>query len=235
MKKNYMFAWTLLIAILILTVVMIAMTLFEAKQLSSNQGLVTDNQLAIAQFKADLHLEIQPVRGERDAPVQIVEFGDYKSPYSKEWEEQVYPKLEEEYIASGKAAYYYLHNPLSDMDSHLAARAAEYLMDVDENLFWRFHTLLYKKEGFMHYRWGTEAFILDLLRVYFPEVDIQTFIQRYQSESVLSMVLMDQEAAKKYGVDYNPTIFINGKLAEDSSYESIKKLIDKELALHMND
>ena len=165
MKNHFIFAWTLLAAVIVLLLVMFGMTWYEENQLSSQDDVITEHQLALAQFKADMHLEIQPVRGDREAPVQIVEFGDYKSPYSKEWEEQVYPKLAKDYIEPGHAAYYFLHNPLPDMDSHLAARTAEYLMDQDEKLFWRFHTLMYKKEGFLQYRWGTEAFLIDLVRV----------------------------------------------------------------------
>lgn len=46
----------------------------------------------------DIPLENQPVFGEADAPITVVEFGDYLCPGCKTWNDTIFPQLKKDCI-----------------------------------------------------------------------------------------------------------------------------------------
>lgn len=63
--------------------------------------------------------------GKDDAPVKVVEFGDFKCPACRTWDVTVLPRLKEEYIDKGKVQLYFINFPFIGKDSDLGAAAGE--------------------------------------------------------------------------------------------------------------
>lgn len=59
--------------------------------------------------------------GKDDAPVKVVEFGDFKCPACRTWDVTVLPRLKEEYIDKGKVQLYFINFPFIGKDSDLGA------------------------------------------------------------------------------------------------------------------
>ena len=91
---------------------------------------------------ADLYVDFDPerdyVRGPVDAPVTVVEYGDFECPYCGQAE----PVVRELIREFGDVAYVWRHLPLADVHPHaqLAAEAAE--AAADQGAFWEMHDLL---------------------------------------------------------------------------------------------
>ncbi len=67
-----------------------------------------------------------PVLGDKNAPLTIVEFSDYECPFCKRSFEQVLPDLKKNYIDTGKLKLVYRDFPLSfHANAHKEAEAAE--------------------------------------------------------------------------------------------------------------
>ena len=59
--------------------------------------------------RQEVDLTGQPLLGEEDATVTVVEFGDFKCPSCKAWGEMIYPQLVEDYVLSGDVNFSYIN------------------------------------------------------------------------------------------------------------------------------
>ena len=53
-----------------------------------------------------------PVKGQVNAPVTMVEFSDFQCPFSKRFFQETFPQIEKEYISTGKVKFAYRDLPL---------------------------------------------------------------------------------------------------------------------------
>ena len=103
--------------------------------------------LGIADQLTDLYVDVDPerdhVRGPADAPVTIVEYGDFECPYCGRAE----PAVRELLRDFGDVRYVWRHLPLSDVhpNAQLAAEASE--AAADQGAFWEMHDLLLGAPG----------------------------------------------------------------------------------------
>src|SRR5207248_8644999 len=94
----------------------------------------------------DLDEDIDParhhVRGPDDAPVTLVEYGDFECPYCGQAEPVVRALLAD----FGDLRYVWRHLPLADVHTHaqLAAEAAE--AAAEQGSFWEYHDLLFQHQ-----------------------------------------------------------------------------------------
>ena len=140
------------------------------------------------------------VRGNADAPVTLVEYGDYECPYCRRAHPTV-SSLLAEFEADLRVVY--RHFPLTTLHPHAldAARAAEAaglqgaFWDMHDRLFETAHTLTWP-ELFQH------AQALDL--------DPQRFAADFRSDAVLARIRADVRGGVRSGVNGTPTFFVNG-------------------------
>jgi protein-disulfide isomerase len=136
------------------------------------------------------------VLGSDDAPVTLVEYGDYERAY------RVVGEVMRRLGDSVRLAY--RHFPLTQVHPHaqMAAQAAEAAGAQDR--FWRMHSMLFEHqdalepEDLLSY---AEAIDLDVVR----------FAQDLRQEIHLPKVLADFRSGVRSGVNGTPTFFINGE------------------------
>ncbi|URY19239.1 DsbA family protein [Staphylococcus pseudintermedius] len=66
----------------------------------------------------------QPTQGKKDSKVLLVEFGDFKCPYCGDFERNIKPKLEKEYIDNNKVEFRYVNVLIHGEESELGAKAS---------------------------------------------------------------------------------------------------------------
>jgi protein-disulfide isomerase len=152
----------------------------------------------------DLYVDFDPerdhVRGPIDAPVTVVEYGDFECPYCGQAEPVVRELLRE----FGDVAYVWRHLPLSDVhpNAQLAAEAAE--AAADQGAFWEMHDLLLAHQ---------DALRPDDLIGYAEQLglDLDRFSRALQEHSGATRVAEDVDSADLSGVSGTPTFFVNGR------------------------
>jgi Na+/H+ antiporter NhaA len=152
----------------------------------------------------DLYVDFDPqrdhVRGPIDAPVTVVEYGDFECPYCGQAEPVVRELLGE----FGDVAYVWRHLPLSDVhpNAQLAAEAAE--AAADQGAFWELHDLLLAHQ---------DALGADDLIGYAEQLglDLDRFSSALQEHSGAARVAEDVDSADLSGVSGTPTFFVNGR------------------------
>ncbi len=178
-------------------------------------------------------IEGQPLLGEPNAPVAIVEFGDYKCPACKAWGETVFPQLVKDYIENGDANFAYVNVLFHGEESVLAAQAAESVYAQDPSVYWEFHHQLFASQPEVANHdevWVTNEKLAELASL-FPSISAEKLVQDIEQNATMTQVNMDQELYEQYGVHVTPTIMVNNKKISDPfNYEEIKEIIDEELS-----
>jgi protein-disulfide isomerase len=139
-------------------------------------------------------------RGPADAPVTLVEYGDYECPHCG----RAFPLLEEiRVMMADSLRLVFRHYPITLGHTHaqLAAEAAE--AAGAQGRFWEMHAKLFLNQ---------DALDRASLERYAAEIGLD--IPRFQSELSTGVhrdrVLSDIESGEESGVQWTPTFFING-------------------------
>jgi protein-disulfide isomerase len=160
--------------------------------------------LGSAQPLVDLYIEVDPerdhVRGAIDAPVTVVEYGDFECPYCGQAE----PIVRELIRDFADVRYVWRHLPLNDVHPHaqIAAEAAE--AAADQGAFWEMHDLLLDNHG---------ALQPDDLIAYAEQLglDVERFTDNLREHTGAARVAEDVDTADLSGVSGTPTFFINSR------------------------
>jgi Na+/H+ antiporter NhaA len=152
----------------------------------------------------DLYMEVDAerdhIRGPIEAPVTVVEYGDFECPYCGQAEPFVRELLRE----FGEVRYVWRHLPLNDVHprAQFAAEAAE--AAAEQDAFWPMHDLLLEHQDALR--------PADLIR-YAEQLrlDIERFSSKLRKHAGANHVAEDINSADLSGVSGTPTFFINGR------------------------
>ncbi|WP_299090655.1 thioredoxin domain-containing protein [uncultured Metabacillus sp.] len=174
----------------------------------------------------------QPFLGEEAAPVQIVEFGDYKCPVCKNFNESFLPQIKQDFIDTGKARFYFMNYSFINIDSIRSAKFGEAVyQELGNNTFWEFHELLFTKQPadlkYERIDVFTETFLEDTLKEIVSEAEVQKVVQAFKSNESEPAWDTDMERANNLGITGTPTLYVNGKIFEGNSYEDFKAMVEE--------
>jgi Na+/H+ antiporter NhaA len=140
------------------------------------------------------------LRGPKEAPVTLVEYGDLECPYCGQAE----PVVRELLRDFGDLRYVWRHLPLTDVHprAQLAAEATE--AAAKQGKFWELHDLLLEHQDALRPP--------DLVR-YAEELglDVERFTEDLESHAGSARIAQDVDTADLSGVSGTPTFFINGR------------------------
>ncbi len=155
----------------------------------------------ILDLSEDVDPERDHVRGPDDAPVTLVEYGDFECSYCGQAEQVI-----RELLTRGgtDVRYVWRHLPLNDVHprAQLAAEASE--AAAAQGSFWDMHDLLLSHQDALS--------IKDLAR-YAEELglDVERFLDDLRRREYAPRVAEDVASADESGVSGTPTFFINGR------------------------
>ena len=140
------------------------------------------------------------VRGPVDAPVTLLEYGDFECPYCGMAE----PVVRELLQGTGDVRYVWRHLPLNDVhvNAQLAAEAAE--AAAAQGKFWEMYDLLLANQDHLH--------AADLVG-YAEQIglDVDRFAEDLEDHVGAARVAEDVDGADLSTVSGTPTFFVNGR------------------------
>lgn len=164
-----------------------------------------------------------PMEGDADAPVTIIEFSDFQCPFCGKFFKETLPQLRKDYIETGKAKLVFRDFPLDfHQFAQKAAEAAE--CAHEQGKFWEMHDMIFDHQ---------DALAVDDLKGYAKQAGLDTtkFGDCLDSGKYESEVKKDLADGSNVGVSGTPAFFINGMaLTGAQPYEAFKQIIDAELA-----
>ncbi len=177
-----------------------------------------------------ISLDDDPIKGDPDAPVTIVEFSDFQCPFCSRFYHQTLPQIEQNYIETGKVNLVYRDMPLgihsNAIPAHVAAECAD-----EQGAFWQYHDVLFDRQS----QWGRlgEAALDTQLKAYAVEIGLDSrFGECLVSPEVEAEVRHDHSQARGYGVTGTPTFFVGNedtgytRLTGAQPYASFQSVID---------
>ncbi|AIM16020.1 DsbA family protein [Neobacillus sedimentimangrovi] len=175
----------------------------------------------------------QPFLGDESAPVSIIEFGDYKCPYCKDFAETAVPTIQKELIDTGKAKFYFMHDSFINVDSERSAKFAESVyQELGNEMFWKFHDLLYKKQPedtkYEKIDYFTEEFLINTLKEIASNEEIDKVVKNFKENKSKDLWEADMDYVAKLGVTGTPALFVNGKRFEGKTIDDLKEMVEKE-------
>ncbi|MBI5393252.1 DsbA family protein [Candidatus Woesearchaeota archaeon] len=164
-----------------------------------------------------------PVKGDKNAKLTIIEFSDFQCPFCGKFFNEAYKKIDAEYIKTGKVKLVFRDFPLSfHENAHVAAQAAE--CADDQGKFWEMHDKIFENQ---------HAITVSDLKKYAGDLklDQQKFDSCVDTGKYKAEVDKDIDDGSKAGVSGTPSFFINGQsLSGALPFDEFKKIIDAELA-----
>lgn len=162
------------------------------------------------------------VLGDVDAPITLIEFGDFECPFCKQLHDQTMKRIRDEYVSTGKVRMVYRDFPLSFHPSAVpAAEAAE--CAKEQGGFWNYHDALFENQA-------------SLAQLDYVELagklglDKEEFRSCYESRRYKEEVEKDLRDGIAAGVQGTPATFINGVLVSGAvPYETFKGAIEAAL------
>ncbi|MGY4691651.1 DsbA family protein [Salibacterium sp. K-3] len=186
-----------------------------------------------SQAGSKLELDDQPVMGENDAPVQVVEFGDYKCPACKSWNQTVFPMLEQSYINNGDVSFSYVNTLFHGEESRLAALASESVWDRHPDAFWSFHDTLFENQPDNQSHddvWITPDALGEIASQLDEGPEPAQLVEDVEQAAYEERVNTDQALVDENNIELTPSILVNGTLMEDPfDWEAIQAAIEEEL------
>ncbi|MCV9886985.1 DsbA family protein [Metabacillus halosaccharovorans] len=179
-----------------------------------------------------LNVENQPYLGQDNAPVQIVEFGDYKCPICKNFHEEFVPQIQRDYVENGQAKFYFVNYSFINVDSIRSAKFAEAVYkELGNDVFWEFHHLLFEKqpEDLKYERMDifTEEFLEQTLKEIVTEEEAGKVVSAFYQKESEAAWNEDMKQANNLSITGTPTLYVNGQKFEGNNYEDLKEIVEE--------
>ena len=148
-------------------------------------------------------------RGDPDAPLRIVEFGDFQCPACQQFALAVKPQIDAAYVDEGIVRFEFHDFPLVSIHAHafIAARAARCALDQGGPNFWAFHDRLYAEQA----TWAaspsapTDTFVAYAASI---GLDVNDFTSCLDSDRHADVVSANMRLGSEMGVSSTPTVVV---------------------------
>jgi hypothetical protein len=155
----------------------------------------------ILDLAGEIDAQRDHIRGDAEAPVTLVEYGDFECSYCGGAEQVIRELLS---IGGDDVRYVWRHLPLNDVhpNAQLAAEASE--AAADQGRFWDMYDTLMAHQG---------ALTLEHLAGYGTQLglDVERYLEQIRRRVHVGRIEEDVASADESGVSGTPTFFINGR------------------------
>jgi len=190
-----------------------------------------DNQPKVVKISTD----DDPIRGNQNAPITIIEFSDYQCPFCARFYTQTLPLIMEEYIEPGKAKLVYRDFPIQSSHPNAMPAAVAAECANEQGKYWEYHDMLFEKQQEWNKLDVTSA--VTTFKQYASDINLtqEKFDSCLDTGKYLEEVRNDLNDGRDYGVDGTPGFFVGNdqigyvKLSGAQPFESFKRVIDSQL------
>jgi protein-disulfide isomerase len=182
-----------------------------------------------------ISLDDDPIRGDPNAPITIVEFSDFQCPFCARFHVQTLPALLEEYIDAGKVNLVYRDFPIQSIHPNALPAAVAAECANEQGKYWEYHDTLFEKQSGWS-RLDSNA-ALSTFSQYATDIDLEQeqFDSCLGSGKYLEEVQGDLSDGRDYDITGTPGFFIGNeeigfvKLNGAQPFESFQRIIDAQL------
>jgi len=198
---------------------------------------VLQNQLPTSQPKLPMKISADndPMIGNPDAPITIIEFTDFQCPFCARFHTQTLPLILEEYIEQGKVKLVVRDFPIQSIHPNAVAASVASECANEQGKVKEMHDMLFYNQN----QWSNQETVdaLSLFSQYAAEIQLEqeTFDSCLNSGKYLEEIKKDLDDGRDYGVSGTPGFFIGNdqigyvELKGAQPFDIFKKVIDAQL------
>ena len=155
--------------------------------------------------------------GKPQAPVRILEYGDYECPFCG----KAYYVIEQLLQEKGDSfCFGFRQFPLVDVHPHALSAAMDAEAAGRQRKFWEMHAALFENQSLLD-----EEYVLGYAREI--GLDMESFLKDIESEEIEARIQEDIDSGVENGVGSTPAFFINGQLYDGPyDYGILSRIID---------
>lgn len=168
-----------------------------------------------------------PIKGNPNAKLTIVEFADYQCPFCEKFFKDAYPQIIKDYVDTGKAKFVFKNLAFLGKESVDAANAA--LCAKEQNKFWEYHDKLFNSQNGEN----QGGFAVDKLKGFAVSLGLNAgqFNDCLDKQKYNAQVQADNAEANKNGFNSTPSVAVGSTpIIGAQPYPQFKTAIDAELA-----
>jgi len=172
-----------------------------------------------------------PILGDPNAPVTLVEFGDYQCYFCNQFFHTTEDDLFKNYVETGKVKVIFKDYTIIGPDSVTAAHAAH--CADDQGLFWKYHDTLYNNWDGENNGWASSENLLQFAGDI--GLDTDEFSKCMIDSKHTSIIVNSNQDAKDLGLTGTPAFFIIGpdnkvtKIGGAQPYDVFERIFNSEL------
>lgn len=190
----------------------------ESSQVVENETLLTAQKLI---------KNGSPIIGDSNAPITILEWGDYQCTFCFRFHQSSLDIIHKEYIETGIAKMVFKDFPLNGPDSLLAAEAA-YCAE-DQGKYWSYHNELYNNWAGERTGWITDDSLNQFAIT--SGLNIEKFNSCLDEHKYRQRVLDLEQFGREVGIDATPSFLIFNdekiiKIRGNQPIDVFRKVID---------
>ena len=242
---------SLIIAIIIVT----AIAAFFAGSFVSNLNSDQVSQMELENAIAELELKIlekqlptnqpniplkisadnDPIIGNPDAPITIIEFSDFQCPFCARFHIQTLPTIMEEYIEKGSVKLVFRDFPIQSIHPNAVPASVAAECANEQGKFKQMHDILFEKQN----EWSNleTVYAIELFNQYSEQINLEQeqFSSCLSTAKYVKEIQNDLDDGRTYGVTGTPGFFIGNQqigfveLKGAQPFESFKNVIDRQL------
>ncbi|KAF6247142.1 disulfide bond formation protein DsbA [Nitrosopumilus sp. b3] len=254
-KENKVIKKSTFNGLIISLIVIVGIAAFFAGSYSSvfNSNQITEEDLDDAIAKLELKIlqnqlptkqptptvkisaDNDPIIGNPDAPITIIEFSDFQCPFCARFHIQTLPLILEEYIEQGKVKLVFRDFPIQSIHPNALPASVAAECANEQGKFREMHDMLFDNQN----QWNKLETndVLSLFSNYASNIqlDQEIFDSCLTSGKYIEEIRKDLDDGRDYGVSGTPGFFVGNEkigfveLKGAQPFESFKKIIDSQL------
>ena len=173
-----------------------------------------------------------PILGNIDAPLTLVEFGDYQCSFCKKHFVQTHDLIMKNYVATGNVKILFKDMIVTSGEGSMKAAHAAHCAK-DQGMFWKYHYMLYNNWEGENTGWITDGSLNKFASNI--DLDVNEFSKCMSDNKWMNLIKASVEDANTMSVTGTPSFFLIGPENEISKihgaqpYEAFKRTIDSVL------
>ena len=145
-----------------------------------------------------------PIIGDPDAPITILEWGDYQCTFCYKFHQDTLDIINEEFIKTGKVKVIFKDFPLNGPDSKLAAESS--YCAHDQGKYWEYHDQLYENWAGERTGWITREALSEFAKsINLDATEFNKCLNESKYENKINSIY---EFGKQIGIDATPSFLV---------------------------
>jgi protein-disulfide isomerase len=183
------------------------------KELQAIKARLLPSAVAVEPVERVIDIVGSPSKGDKNAELILVEFSDYQCPFCARHFRETMPRIENDYIKTGKIRYIFRDFPIEAIHPGATKRHVMAHCAGEQDKYWNMHDLLFGRQ---------KQAELDL-----PEyaqaagMDTRTFLDCVENEKYADTIRHNFADGQKVAVRGTPSFFVGFALPNGSQMQSM--------------